>query len=1188
MKRVINFISAVSVLVLLLWSSPAVYAQQPDSLKAERKRVQDSTKAAQKMRTDSLTFLRNYKQSKHYLDSVEIARQNRVAAMKAAQQSGADSLLSARKRVADSIMSLRRRHSDSIKNYNDSVRLAQKLQIERMKIERKRVSDSIAAMRVYRESKHYQDSVTTSRLRIKEAAAAARKKTSDSLHAIQKRISDSTLAARKIYNDSLKASIEANKAIRKIQLDSMAAVRKVRTDSLAKVREARAALRKQKAEEKEKAKKDKMNLALELKIKKKQDKYTNEDMRKKSWSLPRKVIQNTFTRYNYYFNADKKMDEAIANMVRSNTDNYDSLLALFPFDPDRDSMKLMSDMDTIIRKASVGIQIHDPRAKWQDNLYLLVGQAYFYKGDYQNAGAAFKHIVAQAEEDKRDKAKKSGQPKTKEDKNKPITYSEEEKTGIAGMLEHKTSKNEAMLWLSRTLTQSKKEGQAQTLLDMLRNDALFPERLKGRLALEQAFVDLSRGDDVRATQALALVSADKEMPDWVRQRSGYLNGQLLQQQMNYNESSKFFNQVVGLNPTLEMDFYARKNIAFNSLYNGNNSADATDMLAKMATDGKYRPYYDQIYYAMGKAALKNKQSDKALDHFKKSVVLSQSNKKQKGLSFAALGDEYYKLSDYANAKRSYDSATMFLTVAQDPVYSLAIQRAQALDRIAIPGTEVKQQDSLLHLASLPEKEQRAAIRDYIRSLERMMADSTFRAQNGLNNNNSSNMAMNTLGNNQGTQTWYFANTNLMKSGENDFKQRWGNRPLKDNWRRSGFSASGFDADAEDPAGNVTASDNLPDEDSLYAAIPHTPDQVKKAQDRVEEGLFNLGKAYYTHLEDYGNATKTFDTLDRRFPDNKHQAEVLYTRYLMAMRQNQPAVAQQYNTTLQSRFADSDWARLLKGAAAGPREDDKNSAWANAVTTGETLAGHYDETYNLLMQRQYNDVLARVDDADKQFKDQGNFRKKYTLMKAIAVAGMGRYPEADTMLRQFVASNPNDTLTNWANTVLDYISRNRPVVAPAPEGNATQPGIPPTQPVTPPASAPPVVSSNNPADTAGMMYTYKATDVHYVIIAAQQDARFSGLRSGLSDYNLMKDGNGALSVTMTTLDVNRSLVVCKEFPNAAAARKYANEIRNVKVLFREYTNPAEYDILLISSDNFLKLFMKKDYAKYKTFYAKNYK
>ncbi len=173
------------------------------------------------------------------------------------------------------------------------------------------------------------------------------------------------------------------------------------------------------------------------------------------------------------------------------------------------------------------------------------------------------------------------------------------------------------------------------------------------------------------------------------------------------------------------------------------------------------------------------------------------------------------------------------------------------------------------------------------------------------------------------------------------------------------------------------------------------------------------------------------------------------------------------------------------------------------------------------------------------------------------------------MRQFIASNPNDTLTNWANTVLNYISKNRQAVAPAP-----QPGV---------ASAGP--PANPAADTTAMQYSYKPADVHYVVIAAQQDARFSGLRSGLSDYNMMKEGNGALTVTMTTLDVNRSLVVCKEFASAAAARKYVNEIRNVKLLFREYNNPADYDVLLISSENFLKLFMKKDYAKYKTFIPK---
>lgn len=1157
LKRVSNFLSVLFVLIIILLNTLSVQAQNTDSLKAVR--------AAQKAKTDSLNFLRNYKQSKHYQDSIELSRQRRVEEQKATQKTAAEALTAQRKRTADSIMNYRRHYSDSIKTYNDNVRQEQQRNLAAAKLQRQKTTDSLAAIRAYKNSKRYKDSVETARKLRTTELAKTRKHTSDSLKAIQKTRTDSLLTIRKAYNDSMKTSLEASKAIRMHELDSLKTVRAARSDSLGKVREARAALRQQKAEQKEKEKKDKLNLALEIKFKKKEANYTNETMRKKKWTLPRKVIQNTFTRYNYYFNANRKMEEAVENMVRSGMDNYDSLIALFPFDPDRDSAKLKSDMDTIIHKASLGIQIHDPRAKWQDDLYLLVGQAYYYKGDYQNAGAAFKYIVSQAEADKKEQNKKSGN--TKVDKTKPRTFSEAEKTGIAGMLEHKSAKNEAMLWLSRTLTQTKKTGQAQTLLDMLRNDADFPPRLLGKLALEQAFIDINSNDLNKAATSLGTVAKDKELPKWLRLRASFLNGQLLQQQLHYVASDQYFKEVLSLNPSLEMEFYARKNIAANSINNGSNTLNADDMLDKMASDDKFRPYYDQIYYAMGKAAAKNKQNDKALESFKKSIHLSQNNRKQKGLSFAALGDEFYSRSDYNNAKLSYDSAALFLTSAQDPIYSLARQRALALDQVAIPGNMVKEQDSLLRLSALSEKEQRNAIRDYIRDLERKMRDSAYMAKNGPVNS----INTNTI-NQQGNQAWYFANPNLMKQGENEFKMRWGNRPLKDNWRRSNSSSNDFTSGNTDQV-EEPENDNLPDEDSLYAAIPHTPEAIKKAGDRLKDALFMLGKAYYTHLEDYNKAVATFDTLDKRFPGHDHEAEILYTRYLIHMRQNEPSAAAQYNNKLQSKFPDSEWAKLLKGATAeeGTSADPFSNSLAG-TSPKETLSNYYDETYGLLVQRQYQDVLRRIKDADEQYKSQGDFKKKFNLMKAISIAGTGNYPEADTMLSQFITTHPGDTLNNWANAVLEYIRKN-------PQSPAV-------------SNTPGAAMANSKPDSAALtgsslQYDYKPATAHYVILSAQQDAKFSGLRSGLSDYNLMKQGNEGIVITMSTLDASRSVIICREFPTAAAAKKYMNEIRSVNLLFREF-KAGEYDLLLISADNFPKLFLKRDYPAYKAFYQKNYK
>lgn len=1128
-------------------------AQNADSLK--------SVRAAQRARTDSINLLRNYRESKHYKDSLEQARQQRVADQNAARKAANDALAAQRKRTADSIMTYRRNYSDSIKRHNDNLRAEQQRQLAELKAQRKRVSDSLAAIRAYRESKHYKDSVSTARLQRQQELAKARKHTSDSLRAIQKARTDSLVTARKAYNDSLKTVMEAAKAVRMHELDSLKAFRLARADSLAKVREARAALRKEKAEQKEKEKKDKLKLALEIKMSKKKDAYTNETMRKKKWTLPRKVIQNTFTRYNYYFNANKKMEEAVDNMVRSGMDNYDSLIALFPFDPDRDSVKLKSDMDTIIHKASVGIQIHDPRAKWQDDLYLLVGQAYYYKGDYQNAGAAFKQIVSQAEADKKAAAKKTAA--TKADKTKPRTYGEAEKTGVAGMLEHRSAKNEAMLWLSRTLTQTGKSGQAQTLLDMLRNDAAFPPRLKGSLALEQAFIDLKNDDPAKASQSLVSVSGDKELPKWLRLRANFLNGQLMQQQLHYAESDAYFRQVLTLNPNLEMEFYARKNIALNSINNGTNTINADEMLDRMAGDAKFSPYFDQIYYAIGKTAAKNNRHDKAIESLRKSISYSQNNKKQKGLTFAALGDEYYTRSDYNNAKYAYDSAAMFLTSAEDPIYSVARQRALALDQVAIPGNMAKEQDSLLRLSAMPEKMQRNAIRDYLRDLERKMRDSAFLA----NNAQPSSFNMNQVGQ-QGNQAWYFANPNLIKQGENEFKQKWGNRPLKDNWRRASSTSSSLGTANEENEG-LNAGSDLPDEDSLYAAIPHTPEAIQLANSRLQKALFQLGKAYYTHLEDYNKALATFDTLDKRYPAHEYGAEVLYTRYLIHMRRNEPGVATQYNNQLQSKFPESEWARLLKGSS-GAAEEPTLFPNAQAGAPRETISNYYDETYGLLIQRQYQDVLRRVREADELYKNQGDYKKKFNLMKAISIAGTGNYPEADTMLNQFINSHPGDSLSSWANAVLEYIRK-----------NPVQPRSAGTTSLLPKADS---AAAGNPAN---LEYSYKPAAVHYVIVAAAQDAKFSGLRSGLSDYNLMKQGNEGITVTMATLDADKSLIVCREFANAAAARKYMNEVRGVNLLFREF-KAGDYDLLLISADNFPKLFVNKDYTAYKAFYQKNYR
>lgn len=1125
-----------------------------DSIRTAQKHISDSIKAERVRVADSIASVRSYLQSKAYNDSVDLARQRRLDSMQRERQRVNDSLAAERQRVNDSTAAARQRYNDSMQTALAAQRAEQQRIQDSIATVRQHTADSMAAINAYRQSDRYKDSTAAIRKQINDSVTAVRKAYNDSLRTAQQHMTDSINTARQKYNDSLKVALDQQRAERQKYMDSMTVVRQARTDSLAKAKEIREANKKVR----EKKKKDKLKLALELKIKKKQDAYTNETMRKKKWTLSRQLVQNTFTRYNYYFNADKKMQEAEANIQRAIKDNYDSLLPLFIFNPDRDSGKVVSDMDTIIQKASIGIQLHDPRGKWEDDLYMLVGKAYYYKGDYKNAAAAYKYIIAQAQADQIEKAKKEN--KGKKAAPIPLELGVADKTGIAGMLEHRTSKNEAMLALAQTFTQSGQDGQAQSLLDMLGNDQKFPERLHGGIALQQAFINLKNEDYDNALKSLVNVADDNEIEKSTRERAAFLCGQLYQRQGNNAESEKYFNKVIDMKPPFEMDFYSQMNIANNNLKEGGDYTSAASTLQKMAGDGKYQEFYDQIYYGLGKLALNNKNTDDAINNFRKSIRFSQSNKKQKGLSFAALGEVYYGKGNYKDAKKSYDSASMFLTATDEPEFTKAQKFATTLAKIAGPATEIQQLDSLLHLSSLSEKEQRGEVRKYIREQEKLLRDSVFVSQNAAVP-----VTNNIVMNNNAAGQWYFANASLMQQGSNEFKQKWGNRPLKDNWRRSSNSFDNNTGEANEDE-NDEQEDLTPDnlnEDSLMAAIPHTNEQIAKVNSRLMEAYFSLGKSYYSELEDFPDAIATYDKLDAKYPENPHQDEVLYHRYMMALRQNDAAKIASYNAALQSKFPESAFAKTLRNAAAGNGASDN----------GKTIAQHYDETYGLLMKKEYADVIAHTEEVENLYPAQaGRYAKQYNLLKAVAIAGQGNYPKADTILSEFLKSNPSDSLAPWANDVLNYIKKQ--------SGNSItiNTAIPKTDTA---AVAPPM-------DTTDMKYVFNPAQKQYVLIcAAALDGKLMGLKSGLNDYNSLKHSADKPKINITSLQDGRGIIVLKEFATIAAAKSYIAEIKQQKDLFKEYA-ANETEIMLISPENLNVLYQKNNYDTYKQFYGKNYK
>jgi hypothetical protein len=249
-----------------------------------------------------------------------------------------------------------------------------------------------------------------------------------------------------------------------------------------------------------------------------------------------------------------------------------------------------------------------------------------------------------------------------------------------------------------------------------------------------------------------------------------------------------------------------------------------------------------------------------------------------------------------------------------------------------------------------------------------------------------------------------------------------------------------------------------------------------------------------------------------------------------------------------------------------------------------------------LQHQYNNVLGRVHEANRSYADP-RYKNRFTIVEGLAHAGAGNYDQADTVLTSFITSYPTDTLRIWADAALEYIRRNRPkkpidtslkISAQPPQGNSnnTASNNAPL-PLQPPLENKVIPNAETLAN-APKSYTYNPQEEHYVIVAIPaMDQRAMGMKVGIGDFNTFRFGTQNLKTDASMLSPTQGIIFTKSFKALAQAKIYMNVLGATSQIFREYRN-NEYEIMMISANNFLKLLTDKDLKPYTAFYKANYK
>jgi hypothetical protein len=742
----------------------------------------------------------------------------------------------------------------------------------------------------------------------------------------------------------------------------------------------------------------------------------------------RRFFQNTITHYNYYFNANEKLNMVIARAKSQNRDDYTSLLPFYNYTLEATTAQ-KRELDSVIYKCTAGILIHDTRSDWVDNLYFLIGKAYYLRKEFDSAYITFQFLnfaFAPKEDDGYDKPIGSN-ANADQGGNANIVSTVEKRNILQKTFSRPPSRNEGLLWKIRTYLAKNQYAEATSLIEVLKHDPAFPPRLAPELSEMQAFSFYRQSIYDSAAfyleKALPVAEDHEEKARWE-----YLIAQLYERVNRSYDARIFYERTIRhtYNPILEI--YARLNAIRQNKEGGEDFIQQNiNALVKMAHKDRYESYRDIIYYTAAQMELERNNKPGAEAFLLLSIkAASGMVGTQRNRAFLLLANLSFDEKKYKAAKNYYDSLNI-----NDPLplgdISWLPDRKAALAIIVTQLQVIERQDSLQRIAALPPDQRDAYIKKLVKTLRKRQGlrdegDSTSNRSGPLNNNTA---VPDLFSSGSGNTDWYFNNNSLKSKGYNEFKTKWGNRQNVDNWQLSSLArnmqpgrpgertAPGLgDMDAKAAAATAAPLSFK----SLMDNLPLTPEKMKKLNDSIERAMYVLGKTYQDGINDYPSAITTDDSLLQKFPATMLREETLLNLCFCYRKIGDIANADRILALLKKDFP--------KGRPAAMASNPDSTVQAEGSL--KVNATHqYERIYNSFIEGRFEEALAAKKMADSLYGDK-YWTPQLLYIEAVYHIRNREDQRAIAILGNIPLKYPKTPMAAKATTLIDVLRRRREI------------------------------------------------------------------------------------------------------------------------------------------------------------------
>jgi len=835
------------------------------------------------------------------------------------------------------------------------------------------------------------------------------------------------------------------------------------------------------------------------------------------------------TKYNGYFNGRESYKEGIVQLEKLHVDNYEEVLKVFKYGTAQNAQSAAPKFDVAYKKASIVIQKHSMLIKneeynrWIDDCYYLIGRSQFYKREYNLSILTFEYIIR--------------------------TY----KSQLA---------YDSKVWIAKNYNELGLYDQAKTMLESAEKDVLAGNTSDEATRLFYlAYADhFLQQENYQAAIPHLNTAIQKNNKKRIKERLYFILAQSYQKTGNSNKAIETYTSLIKSNPSFDMAFQAKINLAMSYDQSAGDSKFIKNELNKMLRDSKNKDHFDQIYYAMSQVEIREKNIPKAIEYLLLSTSTSTTNAIQKGISFLKLGEIHFDSDKFVKAQQYYDSAVVFLPRDYKDIKSI-VERKVILSELSKHIQTIEKEDSLQRIASLPVSERNAIVDKIIEEVrieeERRQEEERQRRQTMMN------MAQNDPRSLQGAQSggWYFYNTSTITFGRTEFMSKWGDRKLEDNWRLSQKSPNAFDLSLEgsetDSLGAGEAPGSPLNRQTYLKNLPTTPEQLAESNTKIEKALYGKGLVFQDKLQKATYAIQSFEDLLKRFSQTEYKLNALYYLYSLNKNTNNTNLAEAYKNRIINEFPDSDFAQILI-------DPDYYKKIAQKASFAENLYKQSFEAFNL---KQDDRVLELIKTSDSLDIDP-DLKARFLFLHAIT---MGRKDDLNLMdkeLNRIVNEYKETAVAPLALNMLEYRKRK----------NSAFTEI---EPVRAPDDGKPEEQGAKPSP-----YKINPKAVHfYVMIINSSSVEMRALKANISDFNTENYSLNKLTVSNIFLDDKRQILTISNFQGKEKGLIYREAI-NQADFFKKFTEGDIQDFI-ISVENYPLFYKDKNVEQYLEFFQKNY-